>query len=201
MKMPPLTCQRGMALVTSLIMLGLVTVLAIAFIGLSRRERHSVEVTKKTTEAKMMADASLARAQAEVIEGVRNNNNLQLFVSVNGPTTGPRPPVRYTVNGQSDDRFFLNLNRDFDAGGFPQFQPTIGANVGDPQWIGVLEDSNASPSADNRFIGRYAYMVVPASKATGLEWMNSTHHAAAMFHQLDRSAVSSASRVNWPYDH
>ncbi len=89
MKMPPLTSQRGMALVTSLIMLGLVTLLAIAFIGLSRRERHSVEVTKKTTEAKMMADASLARAQVEVMERLRNNINFQLITSTNGPPAAP----------------------------------------------------------------------------------------------------------------
>ena len=199
-----MSSQRGMALVTSLIMLGLVTLLAIAFIGLSRRERHSVEVTKKTTEAKMMADASLARAQVEVMERLRNNINFQLITSTNGvppaaPTVDPVVPVSYTVNGAPVDRTFLDLNRNSGLSGLSESTTTT--KTGDPQWIGMLEDPTQPHGPDNRFTGRYAYMVVPASKATGLEWMNSTHHAAAMFHQLDPSAVSSASRVNWPYDH
>lgn len=200
MKMPPLTCRRGMALVTSLIMLGLFTVLAIAFIGLSRRERHSVEVTKKTTEAKLMADASLARAQVEVLDRLRNNINFQLITSTNGvPPVDPVVPVSYTVNGASVDRTFLDLNRNFDLSGLSE--PTTTTETGDPQWIGMLEDPTQPHGPDNRFTGRYAYMIVPASKATGLEWMTSPHHAASMFHQLDRSAVPSISRVNWPYDH
>ena len=205
MKMPPLTCRRGMALVTSLIMLGLVTVLAIAFIGLSRRERHSVEVTKKTTEAKLMADASLARAQVEVMERLRNNINFQLITSTNGvppaaPTVDPVVPVSYTVNGAQVDRTFLDLNRNSGLSGLSESTTTT--ETGDPQWIGMLEDPTQPHGPDNRFTGRYAYMVVPASKATGLDWMGGTNHSmAAMFHQLDRSAVSSASRVNWPYDH
>ncbi len=190
------TSQRGVALVVSLIMLGLVTMLAIAFIGITRRERHSVEATKKTTEAKLMADASLARAQTEVMERLRNNINLQLLVSINGVTADPRPPVVYNVNGQPDDRFFLNLNRDSGPNGLPQFQPTTASEVGDPQWIGVLEDPTQPHSADNRFIGRYAYMIVPASKAAGLDWMRN-YQLAGLFHQLD----ASAGKANWSYSH
>ena len=244
MKMPPLTCQRGMALVTSLIMLGLVTLLAIAFIGLSRRERHSVEVTKKTTEAKLMADASLARAQAEVMGRLKDNINLQMLVSTNGPATSPtidpRVPVVYTVNGQPEERFFLNLNRDSDPSGHPLFQPTAGswmdsnpANVpysgrqdliyqpsagggfvGDPQWIGVLEDPSQPHGPDNRFIGRYAYMVVPASKALDLNLIHNndkrpgSNAAEGYFRgagtasaDLNLAAIlAQLSGVVWPYE-
>lgn len=199
------TSQRGVALVVSLIMLGLVTMLAIAFIALTRRERHSVEVTKKTTEAKMMADASLARAQTEVMERLRNNINLQLLVSTNGvPPADPRPPVVYSVNGQPDDRFFLNLNRDSGPSGLPQFQPTTASQVGDPQWIGVLEDPTQPHSADNRYIGRYAYMVVPASKALDL---NRIHNGAtyqrasgALDAELNLAGtLGQLDGVVWPY--
>ncbi len=81
------TSQRGVALVVSLIMLGLVTMLAIAFIGITRRERHSVEATKKTTEAKLMADASLARAQTEVMERLTTTS----ISSCSSRSTASRP--------------------------------------------------------------------------------------------------------------
>ncbi|HXS68729.1 MAG TPA: hypothetical protein VN761_07785, partial [Candidatus Polarisedimenticolia bacterium] len=37
--------------------------------------------------------------------------------------------------------------------------------VGDPDWIGILEHPQELHSADNRFIARYAYYVVPIGKA------------------------------------
>jgi hypothetical protein len=71
--------QRGVALVSTLIMLSVVVLMAVAFLAVSRRERASVTVTQSQTVAKLMADAALARAQAEVISRMLAPTNLDLF--------------------------------------------------------------------------------------------------------------------------
>lgn len=99
----------------------------------------------------------------------------------------PRPPVVYPTNQTglptNDFRFYLDLNRN----GY--FEPTglytnsdlrfadRGTNfyIGDPQWIGVLEYPDRPHSESNRFIGRYAYVVLPAGKSLDLNFI---HNAA-----------------------
>jgi hypothetical protein len=71
--------QRGVALVSTLIMLSVVVLMAVAFLAVSRRERASVTVTQSQTVAKLMADAALARAQAEAISRMLAPTNLDLF--------------------------------------------------------------------------------------------------------------------------
>ena len=47
--------------------------------------------------------------------------------------------------------------------------------VGDPEWIGVLERPEELHSADNHFIARYAYLVIPAGKTLDI---NTIHNQA-----------------------
>ena len=68
--------QRGVALITSLIMLSVVVLMAVTFLAVSRRERASVAVTQDQTVAKLMSDAALARAQAQIITRVLATTNL-----------------------------------------------------------------------------------------------------------------------------
>ena len=44
--------------------------------------------------------------------------------------------------------------------------------VGDPEWIGVLERPEELHSADNRFIARYAYIVIPAGKTLDVNYIH-----------------------------
>jgi hypothetical protein len=106
--------------------------------------------------------------------------------------------------GTPDFRFYLDLNRNerFDPNGF---QPVVGQNgfyvgtngvetttlydprvpppsgilsnfvVGDPEWIGVLERPDEPHGPDNRFVARYATVVVPSGKALDL---NRIHNQA-----------------------
>src|SRR6185312_6275218 len=48
--------------------------------------------------------------------------------------------------------------------------------VGDPEWIGVLARPQELHSADNQFISRYAYLVVPVGKTLDV---NTMHNQAA----------------------
>ena len=54
--------QRGVALVITLVMLAMVTVMAVLFLGISRRERTSVTVSASWTDSKLAADSGQARA-------------------------------------------------------------------------------------------------------------------------------------------
>jgi hypothetical protein len=42
--------------------------------------------------------------------------------------------------------------------------------AGDPEWIGVLERPNELHSADNKFIARYAYLIVPVGKTLDVNY-------------------------------
>ena len=51
----------------SLIMTSVVTLMAVVFLAVSRRERSSVRVAEVQSDARLMAEAGLARAQAGVL--------------------------------------------------------------------------------------------------------------------------------------
>ena len=92
---------------------------------------------------------------------------------------------RVNLNAPFESRHFLDLNRNgmFESNGFfSLFDPNeqvIGTNrffhSGDPEWIGVLAQPGLNHSATNRFIGRYAYMILPAGRTLDL---NSIHNSA-----------------------
>ncbi len=79
----------------------------------------------------------------------------------------PRPPVYYS----NDFRFYLDLNRNgrFDTNGvvtnFDMALNDLGTTslqVGDPEWIGVLEHPDQPHGPNNQFIARYCFIAVPA---------------------------------------
>jgi len=109
----------------------------------------------------------------------------------------PRPPVFVRTNRNPalplDFRFYLDLNRNgrYDTNGL---WPVIGPNggflhpdgtesgnpvgaisnffVGDPEWIGVLADPTKPHSPTNRFVARYAYVVVPLGQAMDINFVH-----------------------------
>jgi hypothetical protein len=102
----------------------------------------------------------------------------------------PRPPVFIVTNrltGASDFRYYLDLNRNgvFEPTGWVGVTNSVGLPVrdskgnllvdyvqGDPQWIGCLEFPDRHHSADNRFLYRYAYLVVPSSQAIDVNYVH-----------------------------
>ncbi|MEK7685357.1 MAG: hypothetical protein AAB466_08045, partial [Verrucomicrobiota bacterium] len=227
--------QSGMVLIITLLLLAVVTFMAVFFLAISRRERSSVKVTEDQTDAKLMADAALARAQSQIVSRISASSNRSAFdlaVSTNfinppfqsgvaDPTnvsyvdangnllTGidllqnianlqydPRPPVFVPTNslGSNDFRFYIDFNRNrrfetngllpvlnnqggfFDTNGNPiaTFTGNVASNffVGDPEWVGVLEHSDRLHSDNNRFIGRYAFLILPAGKTLDLNFIH-----------------------------
>ena len=78
--------QSGVALVTTLIMLAVVTLMAVAFLAISRRERGAVIVSRDQTDSRYLAETALERAKAEIVAHMMAKSNLlayDLLVSTN----------------------------------------------------------------------------------------------------------------------
>jgi hypothetical protein len=134
---------------------------------------------------------------------VRGDDALQNLTNL---LYNPRVPVYITneLTHSNDFRFYVDLNRNgrYDTNGW---QPEIGPNgrfyhtnyslltqpqsgvtisnfmVGDPEWIGRLERADLPHSSTNRFVYRYAYLVVPAGKTLDI---NSAHNYARRFNNV-----------------
>src|SRR5688572_8452871 len=83
--------QSGVALVVTLIMLSVITIIAVAFLALSQRERASLSQTLTGTEAELMSSTGLERAKSHVLAEV------MVFLSTNTQVVGGqafyrRPP-------------------------------------------------------------------------------------------------------------
>jgi len=94
----------------------------------------------------------------------------------------PRPPVFVMTNGNlaqpsNDFRYWVDLNRNgmFESNGLVSnldingnLDGTVSNYNGEPEWIGILKYPETNHSANNPFIGRYAFMVLPIGKT--LDW-------------------------------
>ena len=86
MKRPVVQARRGIALVITLLMLSVVTITAVAFLAVSRRERGAVNAQGEQIEARYAADAALNRVKAELASRIQASGNraaLGLMVSTN----------------------------------------------------------------------------------------------------------------------
>jgi hypothetical protein len=223
--------QRGVALVITLILLAVVTVMAVAFLANSRRERGSVATTTDTAGARLAADAALAAAESQIMANVlattnpynfglvvstnyinsfglipgeanptnvnydylsvagtytandREQNIANLLYSPRAPVFVPSPPGDYSSPTNYDFRFYLDLNRNGtnDSSGWitnvnnlgqiilnGDGSPSTNLQVGDPEWIGVLDHPDQPHGPNNHFIARYAFVAVPIGNALDL---------------------------------
>lgn len=102
----------------------------------------------------------------------------------------PRPPVFITnrLGGSNEFRYYLDLNRnrrhdltglwpEYNQFGLAVVNPTNAFltnfvwQVGDPEWVGVLERPNQSHSPSNRFVYRYAYVALPEGKTLDVNYI------------------------------
>ena len=216
--------QSGVALVITLIMLSVITIIAVAFLALSQRERASTTQTLTGTEAELMASTGLDRSKSHVLAEVaaflatntqvvggraiyRKPPGTDLAVSqayltndivyknwtnmVNPPDYepltklfyDPQVPVFTTNNSGAYELVdYLDLNRNgrLDPTGFVPVRDNNGNIVpgetnfviGDPQWIGVLARPNEPHSSSNRFVGRYAYIILPAGRTLDIDFIH-----------------------------
>jgi hypothetical protein len=237
--------QSGVALVITLIMLSVITIIAVAFLALSQRERASLSQTLIGTEAELMASTGLERAKSHVLAEV------SAFLSTNTQIVGGRafyqrpigtdltvskafitnwydnwtnmaaadykiltdlfydpPPPVFTTNqsGAYESVHYLDLNRNgrFDDTGITNVINNVGIRVpnetnyvvGDPQWIGVLARPNEPHSSSNRFVGRYAYIILPAGRTLDINFIHNRGKAAPVRNQYYRSQGHGSWEIN-----
>jgi hypothetical protein len=99
----------------------------------------------------------------------------------------PRVPVLLTnlVTHKVENRFYLDLNRngvddpngsvlETNSAGFPTGNTNF--EVGDPEWIGVLERPDQPYGPNNPFIARYAFIALPAGNSLDLNAIHNQAH-------------------------
>jgi hypothetical protein len=67
--------RSGVALIVTLIMLSIITVMAVAFLALSRRERSAVVHSQNSIDAELSASAAAERAKAEILANIITYSN------------------------------------------------------------------------------------------------------------------------------
>jgi hypothetical protein len=131
--------------------------------------------------------------------GVPLNNLNDLKQNLANLFYSPRPPVFVVTNqqtGASEFRFYLDLNRNgqFDANGLVpnvEWDSVSGSvvtngtttEVGDPEWIGVLERPDTSHGPNNKFLSRYAFIALPVGNSLDLNYI----HNQAMTRALNNA--------------
>src|SRR5258708_18159814 len=88
--------QRGVALIITLIMLSIITVMAVAFLALSRRERSSVVHSANSLDAELAASSALERAKAEILANIISSG-------INGITNFPLGPDLLVSGARTTD--------------------------------------------------------------------------------------------------
>jgi hypothetical protein len=179
--------QRGVALIITLILLSVTLVMALAFLALSGRERGSVTTQTDTATARLAADAGQSFAEAQIAANILASTNpyaFGLIVSTNYQPAAAPVWLSNTVTRVMENRFYLDLNRNGvdDPNGFVAEINNAGAStsntvfeVGDPEWIGVLEHPDQPYGPNNLYIARFAFMAQPAGNSLDL---NAIHNQA-----------------------
>ncbi len=122
---PSRCAQRGVALVITLIMLSVITFLTIAFLAISRRDRASVTTSINQTDARLMADAALARFQTELVSGMMARNDLMSYDLM--LTRNYINPAGFNFNITTNDT--NNVNYDFRTDNSPLTVPDQIRNI------------------------------------------------------------------------
>jgi hypothetical protein len=177
--------EKGIALVITLVMLAIVTVMAIIFLGLSRRERASVKVDEDISTARYMADAASERAKAEALAKMMSTGSklhYDLFVSRDfiktngfipqGGSTFPDPDnVSYVyANGSSvnqNDFMQVVANLQYDPR-VPVFVPTN--NSGQAEFRFFLDFDRNRRFEENGFLEEVDAAGV-TNRVAGYKWM------------------------------
>jgi len=189
--------QRGVALVLTLIMLAIITIVVVVLLATARRNRQSTTVRIEQTAAEFAAEQAFQHANARIIARILQDTNLlsfDLLASVPSsyivtnrpqdvgfpawpfPSTNHRPysleiPVVANRTGSVDVYLDLNRDRQFNHSGDP-----LNAPLGDPIWVGVRDNPLSAGVAQNRFVQRFAYIVLPVGKQLDL---NTIHNNAS----------------------
>ena len=118
MNRPVVQARRGIALVITLIMLSVVTITAVAFLAVSRRERGAVAASGEQIGAKYAADAALNRVKAEIASRIHSSGNRSAFgLIVSTNYSSPFFDTSKAYIGTGDRRVLTNVSYRLPGGG------------------------------------------------------------------------------------
>jgi hypothetical protein len=162
--------ERGVALVLTLIMLAIITVVVVVFLASARRTRQSTTLRQHQTDSEFAAESAFQRASGEIMATILRDTNLLAFDFLVSRGFGNVPIV---TNRAGTIDVYLDLDRD---GIFTDPREPTNAPFGDPMWIGISDKPWRPEAADNKYVARMAYAVLPAGKMLDL---NTIHNAAS----------------------
>jgi len=175
---PHNSARRGVALVITLIMLAVVTVTAVAFLSVARRERAAVAAAGEQADARIAAESALNRARAQILAQMATYTSgiaPSMFVSTNFISSYYQPGLTVAGSGLpvtlvQSNRWYSALTnvsylvrvppfggRPFDlnnGGDIDQYRQMLANLYYDPRVPVVARTSrreNAPNSADDRF--------------------------------------------------
>jgi hypothetical protein len=228
--------QRGVALVITLIMVAIITLLAVSFLALSRRDQASISVSQSDTISRLAAEAAETHAQAEILARIISASNMfaaypsfigysnyldsaagvlvstnidiaalpgnrltgrQIVLKLAGLQMNARVPVfiKHPAAGggvSTEERYYLDFNRN-GINDRPGWNPLNNSYYsGDPEWIGILEHPEFFHSATNRFVSRYAYLVLPVGNSLDLNYIHNYAGGASPLNPASASMQNDA---------
>ncbi|OGV36808.1 MAG: hypothetical protein A2020_03260 [Lentisphaerae bacterium GWF2_45_14] len=148
--------ERGIALLFTLGILGLLTVLALSFAASAMLERKAAQYSSGASSARILAQSGLNRAIAAMTYYMTLSDNYDVVVSKDNYSA-------ITANQGTYD-FMYRLNTDID-GVYFKIRPSEydATNTACPHWIYVDNGgTTAGLSPTNELIGRFAYVVMAA---------------------------------------
>lgn len=159
--------ERGVALVLTLAILALVTLLLIAFVTSMRVENMASKNYNQVIQTRELARGAIDQAVAQIRQATPQRlPGGPTYVTFPGGAyvnSGTLPGTLYSLYSPPGSGGLTNLNGGQwitggtnGAGEFPVNSPNSQINVG---WAYVAQDPTKLPGANNPIIGRYAYWV------------------------------------------
>jgi hypothetical protein len=97
-----------------------------------------------------------ARAPVYLTNYVFHTNENRFYLDLN--RNGMDDPNGFVTNVDQNGNFILDSSRN----------PIINFQIGDPEWIGVLDHPDMPHGPNNRFVARYAFVAVPVGNTLDL---------------------------------
>ncbi len=179
---PRHAATNGIALVTVLFALVIMTVLTVGFVANMRVERRVSSIASHTQQTELIADSALAHAISLLRSNIpdpaplsvnASNAPAQAWFSNPGRLTlvseGRTVDLHSGVASSNDDLDSFDLNRPLPGSMLPPIAASLGSDglpsLGQPspsmrvRWIPLLKNPAEPASADNPIVGRYAFWI------------------------------------------
>jgi Tfp pilus assembly protein PilX len=201
--------RSGSALLITLLMLSLITIIAVAFLGTVTWEVSASRNNYENQRARSLALLGMNTAMAQVRQALGPWDNPYKNFATNPPPyfwsmspgmitcwsyTGTTPLANYALFSVGSTNL-VNLNAAIGDGSYPiagnTNPPTVGAPNISVYWANVLKNPAGSAGVNNQIIGRYAFWVDDENAKINIDTADGT-----MKYQTNSLGLGSPSEVS-----